>query len=510
MSAILSEEDLNDFISPGTACIKPIKNKQTQIEKTKDNELEVGKEDVDLEKVSISLQDCLACSGCITSSEELLLSKQSAKVFLDSWMNENSIKNQDRILAVSISPQCRISLSKYFNDITVSEFDKIFLTIMHEKFGATYIVGTQIGREIAIEQMIDKLDKCATPTGALPKLSSVCPGFVLYCEKTNPTLLPHLLNVKSPQQITGSVLKNGLRSNKIYHLSIMPCFDKKLEASREDGENEVDCVITPKEVVNMFADLNIDFNAYPVVLDKDAEVFYKKFNPSMLKVFSDPVRSWCSNEGSSSGGYAYQYILHEFKKYTENNTSDELYSIETVHGKNNDIKEYRLMKNGEIVKCSCELYGFRNIQNMVRKFTLKSPANKINKKLVKLNTRLNRLKGTTTNTATSGVKVDPFKSDFIEVMACPSGCINGGGLIFPEQTDNNAKRRTLYIKELNKRYEEQLKNLPLIVKDDINKHDKHAYYEYTFKSVKDSKDVGDISSDNNNLNANPLDVASKW
>ena len=76
--SLLSEEDLNDFISPALACTKPTEIKKTKIKNNVNDkgEYEVGVdegEDETLEKVTITLSDCLACSGCITSSEEIML-----------------------------------------------------------------------------------------------------------------------------------------------------------------------------------------------------------------------------------------------------------------------------------------------------------------------------------------------------------------------------------------------------------------------------------------------------
>lgn len=88
----------------------------------------------------------------------------------------------------------------------------------------------------------------------IPMLASSCPGWVCYAEKTHGSyILPYISTTKSPQQIMGSLIKNFVEKNynkPIYHVTVMPCFDKKLEAAREDFFNketesrDVDCVIT--------------------------------------------------------------------------------------------------------------------------------------------------------------------------------------------------------------------------------------------------------------------------
>lgn len=431
MSALLSEQDLNDFISPGLACVKP-----TEVKKVSDDqstEFEVGKEPEELEKVSISLQDCLACAGCITSSEEVLLSRQSHTVFVEAWKS----LGDERQLAVSISPQSRISLANYYG-VPLETLDLTLLNLFKEYFGCKYFVGTQMGRNLTISRSNQELINLKRE-GKLekkPKLSAVCPGFVLYAEKTKPELVPYLLNVKSPQQITGSLLKLS-SDKKLYHLTIMPCFDKKLEASRPDGEEEVDCVITPKELVTMLQELQIDFSQYRT---QDANL-----RTDLSPIGWDPILHWSSNEGSSSGGFAYQYILEMLQMHPGA-------TVQVLEGKNSDVREYRLTDSAttQVVASATELYGFRNIQNMVRKLTQRS--------LKPRNPRLLKNRQTSSSVAAKPAVADPTSTDFIEVMACPGGCINGGGLLGGDASSSNssaAKRKAL-VDGLNARYSQEL------------------------------------------------------
>nr|CAA49833.1 LET1 [Kluyveromyces lactis] len=416
MSALLRDADLNDFISPGLACVKPAQPQK--VEKKPSFEVEVGIESSEPEKVSISLQDCLACAGCITSSEEILLSKQSHKVFLEKWSELEEL--DERSLAVSISPQCRLSLADYYS-MCLADLDRCFQNFMKTKFNAKYVVGTQFGRSISISRINATL-KDRVPENEGPLLCSVCPGFVLYAEKTKPELIPHMLDVKSPQQITGNLLKQA--DPTCYHLSIMPCFDKKLEASREECEKEVDCVITPKQFVAMLGDLSIDFKSYMTEYDSSKELCPSGWDYKL---------HWLSNEGSSSGGYAYQYLL---SLQSSNPESD----IITIEGKNSDVTEYRLVsKSKGVIASSSEVYGFRNIQNLVRKL---SQSASVKKRGIKVKRRGQSVlkSGETSEKTTKVLTADPAKTDFVEVMACPSGCINGGGLLNEEKNANRRKQ----------------------------------------------------------------------
>jgi len=125
---------------------------------------------------------------------------------------------------------------------------------------------------------------------AMPMLASACPGWICYAEKTHGYMLPYISETKSPQQIMGSMVKNhfgsqlGLNPDQIYHVCVMPCYDKKLEASRSDfysdlyQTRDVDCVITSTEVEKMFteqgqadmsvfSEMNLDLGYNSVIKD---------------------------------------------------------------------------------------------------------------------------------------------------------------------------------------------------------------------------------------------------
>src|SRR5205085_2137625 len=111
MSAILSADDLNDFISPGVACIKPVETLPPQPPPPSSSAYEVLREDnlpsSALPPAEISLTDCLACSGCVTSAEAVLVSLQSHNEVL---ANLSSRPSDDTFIAL-IAPQSRASIA---------------------------------------------------------------------------------------------------------------------------------------------------------------------------------------------------------------------------------------------------------------------------------------------------------------------------------------------------------------------------------------------------------------
>ncbi|GAV55357.1 hypothetical protein ZYGR_0AS06810 [Zygosaccharomyces rouxii] len=476
MSAKLSQEDLNDYIAPGPVCVNPAGSSSSNktagdANGNSSGELEVGQEPSEPEKVSISLQDCLACAGCITSSEEVLLSKQSHTVFLDAW---KKLPSSSKILVISVAPQCRLSLAQYF-EIPLLQMDTALLNIFANVLHCRYAVGTEAGRAIAIQHTNEQLMKLKKQQGTKknpPRLCSICPGFVLYAEKTRPELVPLLLNVKSPQQVTGSLLKQTLPpEQEIYHLSIMPCFDKKLEASRPDATEEgVDCVLTPREFLAIMQELKIDLNEH---LNVDLKTSAYELSPPGW----DPQLHWASNAGSSSGGYAFQYA-----RYLQ--ASNLGSQINVLNGRNGDVREYRVTASDDQQKVfgsTSELYGFRNIQNMVRKLRGAQRGGRV----------IVRKRGANKgDSAQNGgtMQADPFETEFIEVMACPGGCINGGGLLSGE---SSVKRRAT-AQILDERYEKELAELDPL---DLSLGPaSEKSYEYEFHAIEKTTDAVSMSS----------------
>lgn len=472
MSAILSDADLNDFISPGLACIKPAgevrankgngdtSNYEIQIG-SNGEALEVSIDDgtvKDLPSASISLQDCLACSGCITSAEEVLLAKQTHTILLE----ELSKNNDEKIFAMSVSHQARVSLSTYLN-IPIVKVDELLMNVFSEKYGFKFVVGTELGRVLSITKTNNELIQRKI-NGNLNKteLSCICPGFVLYVEKTKPEILPYLLNVKSPQQITGLLLKNlisrqmNIPSDKIYHLSIMPCFDKKLEAARPENSDDfidVDCVITPKELIELFKAENINILEY---MTNSTSAPISLYNQAAPQHWPYPIESWDSNFGSSSGGYAQNYIIALQDYYTTQKQIET--NIKEIKGKNSDVVEYQLLDpQGVKLGSSAIVNGFRNIQNLVRKLK-PSGRVKVGSGNALTARRRARMRGNGDDSTNEELAIaDPASCDYVEVMACPGGCINGGGLNGPiETTIANTKE---FLSTMINKYENELKQI---------------------------------------------------
>ncbi|KFY34478.1 hypothetical protein V494_06746 [Pseudogymnoascus sp. VKM F-4513 (FW-928)] len=457
MSAILSADDLNDFISPGVACIKPIETLPPPAADENPYELKFSNEEPlpsDLPPAQISLTDCLACSGCVTSAEAVLVSLQSHSEVLNALDvapalqldQDGSIQNGEgshdgRIYIASVSPQSRASIAAAFG-ISEREAGYMIEQLLSgpeglriggaHKNGFQWVVDTNVAREACL--VLGAEEVAASIQGGKegpvkPILTSSCPGWICYAEKTHPHVLPHLSRLKSPQALMGTLLKTTLSRklkispDRIWHVAVMPCFDKKLEASREeltdihwDGEaspetkgvRDVDCVITSKELIMLAESRGIEFAALP----RSKLTPTLSFPDQALHNFLFPPRTSNGDRAAGTSGGNLHYILQYYASQHPGST------IQTNRGRNADVIDYNVISSsGETLFKTARYYGFRNIQNLVRKLKPVRPS---------------RMPGGRPVGAARkpvGKAGSSVELSYVEVMACPGGCTNGGGQI---------------------------------------------------------------------------------
>nr|XP_033325824.1 probable cytosolic Fe-S cluster assembly factor AAEL012261 isoform X1 [Megalopta genalis]XP_033325825.1 probable cytosolic Fe-S cluster assembly factor AAEL012261 isoform X1 [Megalopta genalis]XP_033325826.1 probable cytosolic Fe-S cluster assembly factor AAEL012261 isoform X1 [Megalopta genalis] len=420
-SGALQLTNLDDFITPSQECIKPIeiqtsKRKTGASIKIEEDGVpsmlnEIG-EPEKLQKVEITLADCLACSGCITSAESVLVTQQSQEELLRVF-SEKMAQCQDgdgtcsMYIVVSLSVQAVLSIAERYSlnpEETVHKLAGYFYGL-----GADSVLDMTAADDFALlesaKEFVDRYKAAKRgEKDQLPMLSSSCPGWVCYAEKTHGNfILPYISVTKSPQQIMGSLVKYhlaetmGLPPEQVYHVTLMPCYDKKLEASREDFYNQqrksrdVDCVVTPIELEQMLNECNLTLN------EVKEQKIKKPFGSGITNMKNDLY----AHNGSGSGGYANFILRYAVKHLFEENDVH----VEFKVLKNPDFQEAVFQKNGEVLLTFAIVNGFRNIQNLVQK--------------------LKRRKC-------------PY--DYVEVMACPCGCLNGGAQIRPL---NNIQPREL-------------------------------------------------------------------
>jgi iron only hydrogenase large subunit-like protein len=483
-SGVVKIADIDDYITPSQNCIKPLidkekelKNKsdlesgikipgakfskKIQIESTgNDFEMQIDQSDIgnfnnstfsnqkisaepDLIKIKdknkktakVSLNDCLACNGCVTTAETLLIQAQSVDEFLKNSLNSNK---DGKISVVCVSPQSILSLAEYYN---LSQEETLRrLCIIMQRAGVNYLFNFNTASLLTLMQSYQEFKERIINTNSQEKknnfiISSECPGWICYAEKKiGDWVIPHLSKLKSPQQILGHLIKKIFYEKfgkETYLTCVMPCFDKKLEATREthkfDKFLEVDTVVSTIELLELYSKLNIDFEDKGF-FEKEVPQIYVPFinllsnilveNNSPTQLCGDDYKIFFSTlENYSSNGYS-EFILNEYisEFIVPKNIQ---YKIERKLGKNSDYKEILLYVDGNEnpILSFCLVYGFRNIQNIIR-----------NKGKIKYN--------------------------YLEVMACPGGCINGGGQMRPK--DENITARDL-LKKIEEKFNDGLR-----------------------------------------------------
>lgn len=249
----------------------------------------------------------------------------------------------------------------------------------------------------------------------LPLLTSHCPGIVSYAQQTHHYLLPHLSPIKSQQQIMGCLLKSylpkktGIDSASVYHISIMPCLDKRTESKRVACA-EVDLVLTTEEFLEAMHAAGMDKRL--LAIDSSDDSFVATPNAlaqfaASLSNFNSETQKFFSTHGGPSDGY-FEFVL--------NRAALELFGVSeskqviTKNTTNENFHETFLELDGEIVLRFCAVYGFRNLHHVTR-----------------------------------ALKQRTSEYDFVEIMACPGGCVNGGGqikrsaqLLEPNESVSNA------------------------------------------------------------------------
>jgi len=481
MSAILSADDLNDFISPGVACIKPIETLPAK-EDNPSNAYEVTTEDKlaaqNPAPAHISLTDCLACSGCVTSAEAVLVSLQSHVEVLSTlekyrsivppWAQGNHANGvngqlqepgaEAKLFVASISPQVKASIAAVYG-CSEAQAGNMIQHLLGGPGGLAaggahgshflWTIDTDHLRDAALvlaaEEMVSVLEDSRSEVKK-PILTSACPGWICYAEKTHPYILPHLSRLKSPQALTGTLLKSvlarnyGVRPEQVWHLAVMPCFDKKLEASRSELTSnawatssdlsepvrDVDCVITARELISLAEARGMDFGDMPrKPLSRKLRTPFP--DPTIDRfLFPSPRRGahlQKERAAGTSGGYLW-HILQRFQARFPGSR------IKTERGRNADVVEYSVVRHNpatgkeEPVFKAARYYGFRNIQNLVRRLKPKGQSRLLAAAAAR-GGGARKPGGAMANGAGSGAA----EYAYVEVMACPGGCTNGGGQI---------------------------------------------------------------------------------
>jgi iron only hydrogenase large subunit-like protein len=203
-----------------------------------------------------------------------------------------------KLVCISISPQSRASIASKYGLDSAQAYRKI-TWFLKNHLKVDRVLDIQTAKDISLLESAKEFvaRQKANDLSLMPMLASACPGWICYAEKTHGTVLPLIDSTKSPQQIAGTLLKHHyaaklhLTPDRIYHVTVMPCYDKKLEASRQDfysdiySTRDVDCVITTGELERLFNEQSMDIRTCPDAPSLDnMYIVYNSGFPSTSKM----------------------------------------------------------------------------------------------------------------------------------------------------------------------------------------------------------------------------------
>lgn len=377
---------------------------------------------------------CVNCGQCIMVCPVGALSeKENTK---DVW---KILADPDKYVVVQTAPAVRVGLGEEFNLPMGSRVTGKMVAALR-KLGFDNVFDTDFAADLTIMEEGTELLKRLESKENLPLMTSCCPAWVKFVEHNYPDMLDNLSTCKSPHEMEGAMIKSyfaqkmNIDSAKIVVVSVMPCVAKKFESGREElsfeKNQDVDIVLTTRELAQMIKEAGIDFDA----LENDN--------------FDNPLgeSTGAAVIFGATGGVA-EAALRTIFEIVSNNELEQI-DYDVVRGIEG-VKETEIeLPNGNKIS-AVVAHGLGNARKVLE--------------LVK-----------------SGKK----HYDFIEVMACPGGCVNGGGqpiALFKNDKDAKVERaKAIYEEDKSLPLRKSHKN-PHIIKiydeflGEPNGHKSHEY-----------------------------------
>ena len=342
----------------------------------------------------LNTSSCINCGQCIMVCPTGALTEKNHFAQI-----QEALSNPAKRVVVQYAPSISVSMAEELGMEPGVDINGI-LNAALRKVGFDHIFDSSFSADLTIMEESAELIHRVQNGGVLPMITSCCPGWVKYAEEFAPDFIPNLSSCKSPQQMMGAIIKShfaaqeNLKPEEIYSVSIMPCTAKKFEAQREEmtreGISDVDAVLTTRELTRFLKLFGVDmFNIKPELVDSPLG-----FRSTAGKLFG------------ASGGVMEAAIRTAYRTLT---------GKEMVEFQVPALRGFEGRKETKINIDGLEL-GVAVVNGMT-----------IAKKLL------------------DEIRAGKNDVHFIEIMACPGGCIGGGGQhIGTSDEQLRARMQTLY------------------------------------------------------------------
>ncbi len=327
---------------------------------------------------------CIGCGQCVTVCPTGALREKDEITRV-----KEALADSSKYVIVGSAPSVRAAIAEEFgNPVGTNGEGKMFTAL--RLIGFKKVFDVNCSADFTIMEEATELLGRITNGGTLPMFTSCCPGWITYMEKNFPDLLDHLSTCKSPQNMFGALIKHvfskkeGIDPKDIFVVSVMPCTGKKGEKMRTytDGIVDVDAVLTTRELARLIKNNAIDFNALP---DGTLDSPFGEYTGAGL-IF-----------GATGGVMEAALRTAAVKLGGGNKAPLEFTQVRGLDG----VKSAEYDVNGTKVKVAV-VNGIGNANELCQ-------------------------------------MVRDGKADyqFIEVMTCPGGCVNGGGQPINGDYNNN-------------------------------------------------------------------------
>ena len=323
-------------------------------------------------ELSLNDVNCTFCGQCIQACPVgALKEKDETKTVF------RKLRDKDTFVVVQTAPAVRVALGEEFGMPIGTNVEGKMVTAL-KMLGFDKVFDTNTGADLTIIEEANEFIERFKENKKIPMITSCSPGWIRYIELNYPELLGHLSSCKSPHQMFGAILKSyyaekeGIDPKKMFVVSVMPCVAKKFERTREEMPDDVDAVITTRELARMIKQANIEFTGL-----EDSS-------------FDDPMGG--ATGAAAIFGTTGGVMEAALRTAYETVTGKELAKVnfEDVRGKKG-IKKATVDLDGTELKVVVA-HGLSNAKKVLDE-----------------------------------IKEGKADYQFVEIMACPGGCIMGGG-----------------------------------------------------------------------------------